>query len=200
MNQLNKKQKIILSIIATIGIIAICYYFYTKEETSTNIEELIIENKTEEENTIDQQEDILVHITGCVQNEGVYELEENSRIKDVIEKAGGIKEDADLTNINLAEIIEDGTKIHIPSKNETQENIQAVNTNIGSSSKTTKVNINTATQEQLETLPGIGSSTALKIIEYRKENGKFSSIEQIKEVSGIGESKYKKIKDYIVVK
>ena len=108
-------------------------------------------------------------------------------------------------------------KIHIPTKQEkeSQENHtnttkETIITSSGElkeqeeiekiSQKNTKVNINTATQTQLETLPTIGPSTAMKIITYRKENGKFSKIEDIKQVSGIGDSKYNKIKDLIVVK
>ncbi|MCI8470248.1 MAG: hypothetical protein HFJ35_01940 [Clostridia bacterium] len=135
---------------------------------------------------------------------------------------GGVREDASLEDINLAYKLEDGMKIHIPTKQE-RENVEETNTtqedktesyvttssgvasnNESIENKTniqnTKVNINTATQTQLETLPGIGPSTAMKIITYRNEKGKFSKIEDIKEVSGIGEAKWEKIKDFITVK
>lgn len=162
----------------------------------------------------------MVYITGEVKNPGIYELEENSRIKDVIEKAGGLKETADITDINLATILQDEDKITIPSKEENKqekqntENIQSnkqsktteksqnttsISTNTTGKNQNTKVNINTATQTELETLPGIGPSIASKIVNYRKENGKFKSIEEIKKVNGIGESKYKKIKELIKV-
>ena len=105
-----------------------------------------------------------------------------------LDKAGGLKDEADITNINLAYIIEDGMKIHIPSKEEKESTI-IVESNIDSgtvgqsneiksnNNKKLKININTATKTDLETLPGIGESTALKIIEYRKEKGKFKLIE-----------------------
>ena len=162
----------------------------------------------------------MVYITGEVKNPGIYELEENSRIKDVIEKAGGLKETADITDINLATILQDEDKITIPTKDKTMEekqnteriqsnkqsktteksqNTTSISTNTTGKNQNTKVNINTATQTELETLPGIGPSTASKIVSYRKENGKFKSIEEIKKVNGIGESKYKKIKELIKV-
>ena len=112
---------------------------------------------------------------------------------------GGLKENACLDDINLAYKLEDGMKIDIPTKQEKQENISTQNNIISNNKQNTKININTATQTELETLSGIGASTALKIINYRKENGNFSSIEDIKNVSGIGESKYSSIKDSITV-
>ena len=128
-----------------------------------------------------------------------------------------------MTDINLAYPLEDGMKIYIPTKEETEVNKNNENTPAesyvnassgGVNSKETtnstqrntsdtsskKVNINTATQEELDTLPGIGPSIASKIIDYREQNGKFNSIEEIKEVSGIGEAKYEKIKDSITIK
>ena len=119
--------------------------------------------------------------------------------------AGGLKEEADLKQINLAYVLEDGMKINIPSKNEsrneasnnTENYTTKENLNSSNNAKTSKVNINSATQTELETLPGIGPSTALKIINYRKEKGKFNKIEDIKNVNGIGESKFNKIKEFI---
>ena len=170
-----------------------------------------------------EAEKIIVHISGAVVNEGIVELKNNSRVSDAIEKAGGLKEDANIKDINLAYKLEDGMKIHIPNNAEQeekenkridlQENFQSSNMSdyittsnekqsdqiLYNSSKELKVNINTATQTELETLPGIGPSTALKIINYRKENGNFTSVDAIKEVSGIGEAKFDNIKDFIVI-
>lgn len=200
MNNLNKKQKIIILILIIIISIASYYYIYAFEDFSQNETENMLEikqqnqiNKTQSE----KEEKIFIHIAGCVQKEGILELPSNSRIADSIEQAGGLTEEADLTNINLATILEDGMKIYIPNKNEKQENTTISNEITNTQETLKKVNINKATQSELETLPGIGPSTALKILEYRKENGKFTSKEQLKEVSGIGDAKYKKIKDYI---
>lgn len=179
--------------------------------------------KNKETNKTDKNK-IVIYITGEVKQEGVYELDEDSRISDAIEKAGGTKENADLSQINLAYKIEDGMRIYIPKKGElvqdkekiedkTQEiltgkstditNTTSVNTNLSTNKKSKtdieKINLNKATQTELETLPGIGPSTAEKIIAYRKENGNFKKIEDIMNVNGIGESKYNKIKDLISV-
>lgn len=157
---------------------------------------------------------IIVHITGAVQKTGILVLEEGARIADAIDKANGIKEDADLDEINLAYILQDGQKIYIPSKKDKAKidknayitsdsgNNVIIETIEESSKKQTnqKVNINTATISQLQTLPGIGQSTANKIIEYRTENQGFKKIEELKNVKGIGDAKYEKIKEYIKVK
>ena len=160
-------------------------------------------NKTDKTDKTDKNK-IVIYIIGEVKQEGVYELDENSRISDAIEKAGGTKENADLSQINLAYKIEDGMRIYIPKKGElvqdkekiedkTQEvvtgkstditNTTSVNTNLSTNKKIKtdieKINLNKATQTELETLPGIGPSTAEKIIEYRKENGNFKNIAYI---------------------
>lgn len=224
MKKINKKIVVYIIIISVIALII--YKVAIKKEnlieniTDINTIEISEENETKEEKKVDITKKIMVYITGEVKNPGIYELEENSRIKDVIEKAGGLKETADITDINLATILQDEDKITIPSKEENKqekqntENIQSnkqsktteksqnttsISTNTTGKNQNTKVNINTATQTELETLPGIGPSIASKIVNYRKENGKFKSIEEIKKVNGIGESKYKKIKELIKV-
>lgn len=210
MQKINKK--IIFIIIIISGIIYGIFNYFTQNKNKENLEnisqDIIINNQTEnttEENN--NQEKIVIHITGAICNEGIYELEENSRIADAVKMAGGLKEDADLKQINLAYVLEDGMKINIPSKNEstneasnkTESYITKENLNTSNNVKTSKVNINSATQTELETLPGIGPSTALKIINYRKEKGKFNKIEDIKNVNGIGESKFNKIKEFIKI-
>ncbi len=202
MNKINKKQKIVL-IFVSIFIVCIAYYINTSQQK----ENIINSEDTVEENKINTEEEkIVIHISGAVNKEGVIEVLSTARIKDAIEMAGGVKENADLTNINLAQVLEDGVKIYIPIKEEqvleekTSKNVEVNNIKLEDSNKTNIVNINTANQTQLETLPGIGASTALKIINYRKQNGKFNNIEDIKQVSGIGESKFNKIKNFIKVK
>lgn len=211
MNHFNKKQKIIAIILITI--IGIGIYCYTDAIENTNEEE--IENILEvaQTNTTKETEEknIFVHIAGCVQKEGMLELSSNSRIADAIEKAGGLTQEADLSDINLAYLLEDGMKIYIPNQNERQENNEKTENTAKTEStpsmqiqdtntKQDVININTATQEELDTLPGIGPATAAKIIAYREEKGKFKQKEEIKEVSGIGEAKYEKMKEYISTK
>lgn len=159
---------------------------------------------------------IVVHITGAVQRTGILALPEGARIADAIDAAGGITEEADLDEVNLAYELQDGQKIYIPSKEDKTKLeskayimsgsgnnvvIQTVSTEGNLESKgEKKVNINTATQNELENLPGIGPSIASRIIEYRQQNGKFSKIEDLQNVKGIGDAKFGKIKEYVVIK
>ena len=211
MNNFNKKQKIILGILGVIVAGFICYYVYAKDESNNTLEvEENLEVQEEQTEEIYSDDVIFVHVSGAVNNEGIVELKVDSRVSDAIEKAGGVKEDAYTEEINLAYKLEDGMKIHIPTRQEKQQstNTQVIITSSGvveneeqkQKTKQKKININTATQTELETLSGIGSSTANKIITYRKEKGSFKKIEDIKNVSGIGEAKFNKIKDYITVK
>lgn len=182
--------------------------------------------KIENENNIkesDIKDNIYVYITGEVNKQGVVILKKGSRINDAIDAANGITTNADISKINLVFILEDGMKINIPSYNELKNNPDfeyitmgsgdgesnswtsfsnnsgSANSKYSYSEQIQVVNINTATQTELETLPGIGPSLALRIINYREENGKFSSIDEIKNVSGIGDSRFNDIKDYITV-
>lgn len=186
-------------------IFVIIYILFFNETSSQTIEDNVaivdMSSKNEPENI-----KMKVHITGEVKNSGIYELNEGSRISDIIEKAGGITTEADLSKVNLAYQIADGQKIIIPSI-KLQDNGNYIIENSGDnviqeekSSKDSKININTASISELITLPGIGNSTAEKIINYREENGKFKNIEDIKNVSGIGESKYKELSGYIKAK
>ena len=229
MKKLNLKQKKIIAIILIILVIIAYYYLYLKNSTEEISNQDLEVNNTQESNQTNEteketEEIIVVHISGAVNIEGIVELEAGSRIANAIEKAGGVKENADMTDINLAYPLEDGMKIHIPIKEETEanknnenmidesyvtsssggvsskEDINSTQGNSSTSTSSKKVNINTATQEELDTLPGIGPSIASKIIDYREQNGKFNSIEEIKEVSGIGDAKYEKIKDSITIK
>ena len=204
MEMLNQKQKIVLIIIAIIavGIVAIYYInstkeIYSYEETSNEIE--IVETKEEEKN-------IIVHITGAVKNRGIVEVKENARINDVVEAAGGPSKNADLNQVNLAYAVEDGQKIYIPSvdeyKEKTEEIIQedagsGVTKNLNETQKI--ININKANLQELCTLPGVGESTAKKIIQYRTEHGNFKKIEELKKVSGIGEAKYNELKSFVKI-
>ncbi len=220
LENLTKKQKIIFAIIIILMACVIIYYIYSTlnnvdynheiENSNNNLEITSdLESVSIEENVTETQE-ILVHISGCVKENKVVSLPDGSRVNDAIEAAGGLTKDADLTNVNLAYILEDGEKIYIPKKGEEISSINnssisstfssTSSSNATSSTKNSKININKATQAELEIIPGIGPSTALKIINYRNENGKFKSIEDVKNVSGIGDSKYEKMKDYITIK
>lgn len=162
----------------------------------------------------DTEEKIVIHIMGEVKNPGVITLNSGARIVDAIEKAGGATQEADIDAVNLAYVLQDGQKINIPNKKDREKNqaqeyitsesgnnviIKGNETSEGKGVKK-KVNINEASQSDLETLPGIGESIASRIIEYREQNGKFTKTEDLQNVKGIGDSKYNKIKDLITVK
>ena len=209
MEFLNKKQKLILGVVGSIMFLFIGYYILNKTEKLNYIEfnedEIINETINIEENTIEKEEnEIIIHITGEVENEGIVKIDKNSRLADVIEEAGGTTKDADLSKINLAYEVKDGQKIYIPNVEEELEE-EYITDDAGEgvlpeeNIKSEKVNINTAKQTELETLSGIGPSTALKIIDYRNENGEFKSIEDLKNVPGIGDSKFEAIKEDISV-
>lgn len=217
LDSFSNKQKIIFIIIICFMFIFIIYYFYTNfyQKTSSTEDDTFLsvdtslESPTSDETEISfdnlKEDDIIIYICGAVKESKVVTLKGKSRIADAIEAVGGLAENADLTNVNLAYILEDGEKIYIPQKGEDVNTVSVV-TNTSSSFTSdssiskVKVNINKANQAELEGIPGIGPSTALKIIQYRKENGKFSSIQDIKNVSGIGDGKYEKIKNYITTK
>ena len=159
--------------------------------------------------TNDLEGKIIVHITGEVKNTGILVLKEEARIADAIESAGGATEEADLNKINLAYTLKDGQKIYTPNK-EDEENIAYITEGSGNNvsvengdesemKEKINININTASQAELEELPGIGEAIASRIIEYREENGTFNKIEDLLNVKGIGDAKFAEIKEYVVV-
>lgn len=222
MNQLSKEQKIIIIVISIVVSIVIGMYIFQRLRDN-NIEELnLVEINEISEEEKEVKSDIVIHVTGAVNNQGIVRLEEGARIADAIEQAGGLTKEADVSQINLAYILEDGQKIYIPTKEEVKEATELRNSltenqnyiisesgnGVISDSKNGKnnnekgvgkVDINKASRDELNTLPGIGDVTAERIIEYRENNGDFSKIEDLKEVSGIGEAKYEKIKEMITV-
>ncbi len=156
---------------------------------------------------------VFVHVCGEVNLPGVYELPEGSRVNAAVESAGGFTDKADRAYLNLARVIEDGERIYVPSKKETEklsyeENISGTGLEMsteaaavsGENKGLTTININTATIDELTELPGIGESRAKDIISYRTNVSRFEKPEDIKNVSGIGEKMYERMKDYIRVK
>jgi competence protein ComEA len=142
---------------------------------------------------------VFVHISGAVENAGVYSLPEGSRIIDLISAAGGFTEFANKDAVNLAEIIKDGSKVHIANVSESAVVSHSVaNQSTGDLSASNPMNINTASAEELEKLPGIGPAKAEQIVEYRHSNGKFLVIEDIMNVPGIGPSLFAELENLIV--
>ena len=218
MQNINLKNKIIIAVGVIIIAITVGIYFYrtTKDNSEIEITEdnLTTNTAVENNNEIVEEENntIVVHITGEVNYPGVVVLKEGARVVDAIEAGGGETDEADLSSLNLAYMLSDGEKIYVPSKEETSQESQereyitsakdnSEQSENGAKSTDTnfKININTAKQEELTQITGIGDSTAKKIIEYRTQNGKFKSIEDIKNIPGIGDSKFNAMKEEITV-
>ena len=189
------------------------------EDEQTTLEEQVTE---ESQTVLEETQEIVVHICGAVNNSGVFFLEKGERVYHAIELAGGLRADADGDYINQALLLEDGMKIVIPTKEETKrwkekeqeaeakpyeegeaetfyvQYAESDSSTVGDE-KSGKVNLNTADEKMLCTLPGIGTSRAKSIIDYRTKNGVFKRIEDVMKVSGIKEAAFEKIKDFITV-
>ena len=203
------KKYVIIGLIFCILIIAIIIVKQFDTEEKETLDLISIEENTENTETVEEEEDykIVIHITGEVNNEGIIEVKEGGRISDAIEEAGGLTKEADLERVNLAYELEDGQKIYIPNKKDKdiEEYVTEGVDDIVLPDELSKagdglVNINKASSEELQELDGIGEALAENIIAYRENNGKFKNIEDIKNVSGIGDSKYEKIKDNIKIR
>ena len=167
-------------------------------EAVSKISALETEKETEEqEEDMTTESELVVYVCGCVVRPGVYLLKQGDRICDAIDAAGGMAADAAVDYWNLAQFLEDGMKIMVPSYTQVEEmNLPSeMNTN----SSDGKININKADKAALMELPGIGSTRAEQILKYRKENGNFSGVEEIKKVPGIKDSVYSMIEEYITV-
>ena len=204
---MDKNKYVYIMIGVGILVIVIGYFFINfKREDEDYIDESLILEEDYNETEINNNEiaKIKIHITGEVKNEGIVELEEGARIYDAIKIAGDVTEFADLSKVNLAYELSDGQKVYIPSKNEEIEEYVSLDAgeNVLEASEVIegKININIADSSALQTINGVGESLAGKIIAYRELNGKFKSIEDLKNVSGIGEKKFEDIKDKVVVK
>lgn len=199
-------KKLLIIFIILFIILCISIYFITKEDDTDFIltNDLYITQPTEEE--VVEVKEIIVHIDGEVMNPGLVYLPTDARIADAITAAGGTTDLANVSKINLAYTLKDGQKVYIPSINDEADEITYIQDTAGdniiddsTSPQSSLININSASQAELEILPGIGSATATKIIDYRNKNGKFKNIEDIMNVSGIGEAKFNNIKDYISI-
>lgn len=169
-------------------------------EPVKNNEDLNMDN-SEKINTVNKK--ITIFISGEVKSPGVVELYSEDRLMDGVKKCGGVTDEADMNRINLAMKISDEGHYIIPKIGEDIENVnQTQNLNDEKSEQNkenNKININNASLLELDSLPGVGEVTAQKIIDYREENTKFKSIEEIKNVKGIGENKFNNLKDYISI-
>lgn len=177
---------IILAIILISSLIIKC-------TAKPNTKVIADDNKNKDVKTEKLEDNIIIDISGEINNPGIYKMKGKVRLYEIIDKAGGLKEEANINSINQARYVKDGEKIIIPSSRNSQgmdkESI---------SNENNLVNINTASKEELLKLPGIGEVTAEKIINYR-DNNNFTRIEDLKNVNGIGIATYNKLKDLICV-
>lgn len=189
----NKDKIIIIILVALLTGFGFYKSNSTIEEKDQNILQLANTNIDETDN---KPKEVYVHIDGEVVKPGLYKLTTNDRVNDLLKLAGGTTDKASLKDVNLAKKLEDEMKIYIPAKEENLSNEVSGKSEISSS--TGKINLNTASKDELKTLPGIGDSRAEEIIRYRENTG-FSKLEDIKNISGIGDKTYEKLKDLISV-
>lgn len=147
--------------------------------------------------TVKARENLVVYVTGAVNKPGVVSLPEGARASDAVEAAGGVLPIADTEKINLAQPLKDGQKLEIPEKH--AEGVAAGTAKGTKSEAGELININTADEKALDTLPGIGPAMAQRIIEYREKEGAFQDISELKKVRGIGEAKFEKLKDKVTI-
>lgn len=202
------KVTIIVLIIIVAFLVTMCG---GKEENGISIETQDSKQESFEDQGILEAEQggtIIVDVGGAVNSPGVIELPEGSRIYQAIEKAGGVTRDGDLDQINQAILLNDCDKLYIPTFQDGEKQTTSSNNHQGvglisassaNSNSDGRVNINTASQEELETLNGVGPVTANKIIDYRTANGRFDAIENIMEVPGIGEKTFAGMKDRLCI-
>jgi competence protein ComEA len=189
-----RREQIFLAVIIVIIICTSGVVFWTKQKPAAII--------TPPPSPVDQKKElvkpkeVVVYVSGAVKQPGVVKLPSGSRVIDALNLLGGPLPAADLNGVNLAALLVDGQQIHIPNQGDGGSGSVVT---AGSKTPGGKVNINNADAAALDLLPGVGPAMAQKIIDYRKSNGPFRMLEDIKNVPGIGESKYQNLKDKITL-
>ncbi len=186
------KQQIGLAILLLLFLGGVSFYYYLSLPKPLKLIEKS-ERKLNFSKEFATEAKIAVHIGGEVKKPGVYYFPTGKRVIDAVKAAGGTKKGANLDAINLARKLRDGEKIIIPGK-ESSLNLSSTNAD-----KNKLINLNTASLEELESLPGLGETLAQRIIEYREKNEGFQKIEELKEIEGIGKKKFSQIKDLVTV-
>lgn len=200
---MNNKFKNVLTLGGFIIFAIIIAFLLPKREEAVVLQDTASKseyNDIYENNLITQTEDLIyVHVMGAVHEPGVVKAPIDSRLYEILDLVGGATNEADLEKLNLASIVKDAQKIIVPYCINNESGEVVLNKNYIVQEHNGLININTADQSMLESLDGIGSSTAKKIIKYREESGMFNSIEDLMNVTGIGENKFNAIKDDITV-
>lgn len=202
----NQKKIVLLStLVLTVGIGVSLFRIYLQPQGFTDLQTTIIPITTPNPTpTAAISTHCVVHVSGAVAQPGVYELSGTARVMDAVTAAGGALAAANLDAINLAKPITDGTQIHIPfnlslesapsakSRKQTAARTKKTNTATAASTPGPIINLNTATIAELDSLPGVGAKMAARILEYRDQHGRFNTMDDLKNVSGIGDAKLAK--------
>ena len=174
------------------------------KETNLQAEVAAVSKDSVSENEVKKEEPveqdlITVDVKGAVKAPGIYDLPVGSRVNDAVQKAGGLTEQADSKSLNLAQKVSDEALVYVPTKGEEAASQQTASGTASSTSKETKINLNKASLEELKQVKGLGGKRAQDIIDHRETNGKFKSVDELKKVSGIGAKTIEKLKDYVTV-
>ena len=174
------------------------------KETNLQAEVAAVSKDSVSENEVKKEEPveqdlITVDVKGAVKAPGIYDLPVGSRVNDAVQKAGGLTEQADSKSLNLAQKVSDEALVYVPTKGEEAASQQTASGTASSTSKEKKINLNKASLEELKQVKGLGGTRAQDIIDHRESNGKFKSVDELKKVSGIGAKTIEKLKDYVTV-
>jgi competence protein ComEA len=188
-----KKQLFVLMIILLAAVGGTYYGLYSEEEA------VVLDAAATAESSPPKQE-ITVYVTGAVNKPGLVNVPEGARAAEAVNACGGLLPTADSEKINMAQSLKDGQQLKVPEKTGTNSKMDSRKADKSKGADSgEKVNINTADEKALDTLPGVGPAMAKRIIEYRESEGAFQSIEDIKKIRGIGEAKFAKMKDKICI-
>lgn len=192
MDKLNRNKILyILIVLVFLGVFWGWYHFKENNEATLQVADTTAVKAADGENSQAGEGGIMVHITGAVNKPGVVSLNQDARLIEAIEMVGGLTESADVDSLNLARKLQDEEKIHIPVIGEVSETTSA--------GENTKVNINTASLEELKSLPGVGDVIAKGIIDYREKNGGFTKLDELKNVTRIGDKIYDGLSESITI-
>ncbi len=192
-------------VVACIVLVVLALVRFVPTETSAS-QDFEAPAQAEEQAVSEQDSDVRqvgVDVEGAVASPGLYLVSADARVNDAVAAAGGMTSDADRQRVNLAQKVEDGMQVYVPSREEVPAATGTTTTGAGQASSSGaskgKVNLNTASAEELQTLSGIGPSLSQRIIDYRQANGPFKSVDDLRKVSGIGDTRFKSLKDLVCV-
>ena len=184
-----KKSLLILLILALAVLGGTMYGYYTEQQA------IALDQGTTEKAVAPRS--IVVYVTGEVKKPGLVTLTEGQRVADAVNAVGGVIETADIDRINMAALLEDGMQVRVPER--IGGDVERPKNALTGKNAEGQINLNTASEKELQELPGIGPAMSTRIIEYRETNGAFQNIEDIKKVRGIGNAKFEKLKEKVTI-